>query len=351
MRFSVPKIALLLAVLAAPTAFPATANADGLPVAGVDVGATGVAEPNGVFRYVALPAGRGETIVARVGRRGGQVTFFRRLPGRFTIPAVAYDGSASGLSADGQTLVLIRPRIRFPQRETVLAVIDTPRLRFRIVSLRGDFSFDAISPDGRFVYLIHYLSPRNQTNYEVRAYDLRRSRLLAAPIVDPSEPDEPMQGIPASRATSPDGRWAYTLYEVPKGEPFVHALDTAGRTAVCVDLHHLEGRNLAPMGLAIDPAGEQLTVTSRGRPVALIDTQSFEVSDPPRRAEATTKGAGGGVPWLLLPALAIGGIGAALMTAAWRGRRRRGELPPDPWTPSEPAEGGQEAEREHSGVR
>jgi hypothetical protein len=336
--------------LAALAAAPASSRADGLPTAGVDVGASGIAEPGGLFRYVTLAAGK-QTIVARVGQRGGQVTFFRRLRGRFTIPAVAYDGSASGLSADGQTLVLIRPRARFPQRETVLAVIDTPRLRSRTVKLRGDFSFDAISPDGRYVYLIHYLSPPDQTSYEVRAYDLRRSTLLGAPIGDPSEPGEQMRGIPASRATSPDGRWAYTLYEVPQGAPFVHALDTARRTAVCIDLRDLEGRNLAPMGLAIDPAAEQLTVTTRGRPVALIDTETFAVSDPAPRADPGSEDAGASFPWFLLGALAVGALAAALLTAGRRGRRSAGELPTDPWMPGDSREEHEQAEREHSGVR
>ena len=45
-----------------------------------------------------------------------------------------------------------------------------------------------------------------------------------------------MGGQPATRATTPDGRWAYTLYARAKGKPFVHALDTARRQAFCIDL-------------------------------------------------------------------------------------------------------------------
>ena len=45
-----------------------------------------------------------------------------------------------------------------------------------------------------------------------------------------------MGGQPATRATTPDGRWAYTLYARRNGKPFVHALDTARRKAFCIDL-------------------------------------------------------------------------------------------------------------------
>ena len=115
-------IALGLAALAAA----GVARADGLPVLGVDVGGKGVVGPGG-GRYVTIPAGR-DTIVAHVGR-DGRIFRSRLLSGAYTIPAVAYDGSASGLSADGETLVLIRPRAQFPRERTPLVVLDTRRLR------------------------------------------------------------------------------------------------------------------------------------------------------------------------------------------------------------------------------
>ena len=52
---------------------------------------------------------------------------------------------------------------------TTFAVVDTRRLAVRRhLALRGDFSFDAISPDGRTMYLIEY-SARDLNNYAVRA--------------------------------------------------------------------------------------------------------------------------------------------------------------------------------------
>jgi hypothetical protein len=308
--------------LTAFVALASAARADGLPASGFDVGADGVAAASSPFRYVALRAGH-DTLLARTAQQGGQVMFSRRIPGRFTIPAVAYDGSASGLSADQQTLVLIRPRAGFPQRRTVIAIVDTPRLRARVVRLHGDFSFDAISPNGRWAYLIHYLSPRNQTRYEVRAFDLEKRRLVPGPIVDPREPGEQMQGIPLTRATSPDGRWAYTLYSGE--EPFVHALDTARRTAVCVDLPRPVWRRIlavsaASTRLSVGAGGDQLAVLADAEPVALIDTRSFSVTLPSKVGVAPG-GEPGSFPWITL--LVLGIAAGATMIGALRLREGR----------------------------
>ncbi|HEY6550851.1 MAG TPA: hypothetical protein VIY71_06600, partial [Solirubrobacterales bacterium] len=93
---------LLSVVMAALFACPTQALADGLPVLGVDASRTGLTDSSG-SRYVTLAAD-GKTVVARTEVRGGEISDSRLIDGRFTIPAVAYDGSPSGLSADGRTL-------------------------------------------------------------------------------------------------------------------------------------------------------------------------------------------------------------------------------------------------------
>jgi hypothetical protein len=115
---------LLPLALVALALVPATAQADGLPVEGVDASLSGVATApvNGV-RYVTPPAGR-KTMIAAVDVDNGQLLRSRLLVGRFTVPVVAYDGSAAGLSADGKTLVLIQPRSSFPRRTTTFAVLE-----------------------------------------------------------------------------------------------------------------------------------------------------------------------------------------------------------------------------------
>jgi hypothetical protein len=329
------------AVITGLTAIHApAAPGDGLPILGLADSRSGVTDGAG-SRYVTFSAGR-NSVIARISVTGGRIEASRMLPSPLTIPVVAYDGSASGISADGETLVLIRPRFSFPQRQTRLAVFDTERLRLdRTVSLRGDFSFDAISPDGRLLYLIHYLAPRDLTRYEVRAFDLDAGRLLPGPIVDPNEPDEEMRGMPVTRETSPDGRWAYTLYNGVGHEPFIHALDTEGKRAVCIDLPQLEGRPLEPgrIGLDVGGGGQELTVVNhRDRALLAVDAESFEVSEPTASSTATDDGnSDTSSAWVLIGA-AVAGFALAIVAGAGLARgRRRGranyraeELPADP---------------------
>ena len=328
---------VLLAAGAAvlPLAAPVpSASADGLPVLGVDVGAQGVTVPASPTRLVALPV-RGGTLVAAIDRTGGAVRRLRTLPRRLTIPAVAYDASAGGLSADGRTLVLIRPRRTFPQRRTTLAIADARRLTIRrLVRLRGDFSFDAVSPDGRTVFVIHYTSRRDPTRYEVRAMDAATGGLRPRPIIDPAEPDEAMRGAPLSRAMSPDGRFAYTLYDGAGGEPFVHALDTRRATARCFVLPALGGRgDVGVLRLGLTRDGRVLRVLAGAASVLALDTARWTAVRPveaaasaprPRRPAAAPGGDGSGPAWPLVAAVLAGVAVLALVARAVRPGSARG---------------------------
>jgi hypothetical protein len=323
MRRSILSVPVLVAVLVA-VLVPAAARADGLPVLGVDVGSTGVASTSDGARYVTVPSGS-RTIVEQVAQQGGQVLAWRSLPGTFTIPAVAYDASAGGLSADGTTLVLIEPRTSFPRAATKLLVLRSDGLKpLRAVRLQGDFSFDAVSPDGSWLYLIHYVSPQDPTRYLVQAYDMRRGRLIAKPIVDPNNPGEKMRGNPLSRAMSADGRWAYTLYDGAGATPFVHALDTVARSAHCIDLDGIAGRNdLWQLRLGFDRANKRLVVRNDVKRLLLIDVRTLRVA-PATGADAP-RGGTRNLPALLL--VAAGGALAALAAGVvWMRRRQRQTL-------------------------
>jgi hypothetical protein len=307
----------------------AGARADGLPVLGVDVGGAGVAAQSGDARYVTLPAGP-NTVVARVNPVGGRVLASRLVRGVFTIPAVAYDGSASGLSADGRTLVLIQPRVSFPRAQTPLMVIDTRQLRPRkVILLRGDFSFDAVSPRGSLLYLIQYVTPTDPNRYLVRTYDLAAGRLLAKPVTDPRTPGEKMRGRPLTRTSSANGRWEYTLYDGAGKTPFVHALDTTRRTARCIDLEMLAGTDLSGLRLRLNRAADTLTVTDNGRSVAIVDTRTFQAHVPVSVSAPSGQDVGGDgktIPWTLLSVssvTALAAVGALLLTLR---RRRRSAL-------------------------
>jgi hypothetical protein len=321
MRRTLLVAALLL--VAAPTA----AAADGLPVGNVDVGREGVTVPGAADRIVAL-TGRSSTLVERIETDGGRVQSTLRLKQPLTVPGVALDGTADGRSYDGRTVVLIRPRGRgeFPIRRTRLVVLSVRPLRVqRRITLRGDFSFDALSPDGKRMFVVNYVDPQDPRKYVVRSYDLERGRFDRGAIVDAREPDEDMRGYPVTRVTTQDGRWAYTLYD-GGGEPFVHALDTRDRKAFCIDLPMLAGtEDPYQLTLALGPGA--LSVLDGERPVASVDTKTMEASEPaaprpPAQRRQAPASDDGGIDW----GLAIGlGVFAAVALAAWRGftRRRR----------------------------
>jgi hypothetical protein len=316
---------------------------------GLEMGArNGVTVAGSPYRYVAIATHTTPklTVVERIDRRGGRVDRWWQLGGDYEVPAVDYNGTGGGLSADGRTLVLgsfaIGDPPVYPPKTTRLAILDTdlrpqrhlragqqrPPSVFRPIELRGHFAFDAISPDGSTIYLIHHFpnlaGPSYFTHYEVRAYDVKSGRLLPEPIVDPKEPEERMEGLPLYRAMSPDGRWAYTLYDGNGKEPFLHALDTVAGRAVCVDLPQLTTlprRFYYLLQLQMREGGHQIVLLRRRpgpkptRALLNVDTRSFEVTRP---ASVATASSGIG-PWQ--PVAGLSAI--ALLLLAWVGWRHR----------------------------
>jgi hypothetical protein len=267
----------LVAVAICGLALPAGAQAAGGPVPPQQYG-KGATAPGLAYGYHALGAGP-KTLLAKVWRTGPEVQRTALLRGRWGVPGVTYDGATTGLSGDGKTLVLAELNARYSGTRTRLVRVATRRMRIRDhITLPGRWVVDAISRDGRWLYLVHYRSANDLVNYDVRTYDLVKRRLLREPVVDPREPDEKMGGIPMTRAVSGDGRWAYTLYDGGGHEPFIHALDTARRTAACIDLPMLEGRDdLGLMRMAL--RGGTLSVGRVGAPAALVDTRTFAVRE------------------------------------------------------------------------
>jgi hypothetical protein len=291
MRKLLPLFIALLAALA-----PATATADGGGILGA---ARSFTDPP--YRYVTLtPRTRHPlTLVERIDTRDSTIDRWWYLRGSYYLPAVATDGSPGGISANGILPLISLPR-RYPPRHSRFALLDTrlflrhpqrgsgaPRHAVTHVDLQGADGFDAISPDGSRLYLIRNFFRRGEvSHYEVRALDATSGQLLPGAIVDPKEADERMQGSPVTRVGSRDGRWAYTLYTGPE-ETFLHALDTVGERAVCVDLPQLEHlREPFQLRLRLADGGRRIVVHSRdyknagAGPLLTIDTESFAVSTP-----------------------------------------------------------------------
>lgn len=308
---------------------PSGAFAAGGPVPPVQGSAIGIL--GSPYRYAAFAAG-GDTVVRRLAAGAAPALSELRVIGRYGIPGVDYSGRTTGLSADGRTLILAEVPRNVPPRTTRLLVLDTGPLAVRArLTLPGWSTVDAISPDGRWLYLIHYASS-DISRYEVRAYDLPARRLLAKPVIDPRDHGEAMTGFPITRVMSAGSRWAYTLYTRPSGAPFVHALDTAGRRAVCIDLPSLTNLDIGSAHLGLSAGGTTLHVDTGGVTRALIDTRTFAVTGgvghsaaaPIRPVAPAHRGTGGqgDVPWEVI-VLAIAALGMVAAACAGMARSRR----------------------------
>jgi hypothetical protein len=172
----------------------------------------GVVGPRGVVRYVAVPR-NSTTFVKAVRVSDGRMVRSTTLRHEYGVPMVAYDGSAGGITRDGKLLVLESAAGPIATRFVVLS---TRTLKVRqVITLGGTWGYDAISPDGKSLYLIQILpSDDGAIRYLVRAFDLGSRQLVRGAIADKSEPGA-MAGYPVSRATTADGTWVYTLYQRP----------------------------------------------------------------------------------------------------------------------------------------
>jgi len=213
----------------------------------------------------------GATATELAARRDGKVTKVT-IPGAWRIPAVTSTQTPGGLSPDGKMLVLVQQTTSQELRqESKLLVVSTKTLAAqRTVTLKGEFGFDAISPDKKTLYVIEHRNTANLNEYIVRAYDLARGALLARPIVAKGE-GEAMAGYPIARVTTTRGSWVYTLYWKTDGSTFVHALAASQRRAVCLDLTW-KSRNVWSSRLQLSRDGHTLRVRSGGAIVATVAT-------------------------------------------------------------------------------
>ena len=309
--------AIGLIIAAAALVAPAAAHASG---GGLTAGFGGKGAAGEQYTYVAIGGGNTSTI-QKIRRDGGAVEQFRQLKGIYGVPQVAYDGSATGLSHDGGTLVLSDIPRTYPIKHTRLMVLDARTLKTeQRINLRGWYSVDAVSPDGETIYLVHYNQPtRDPSAYEVVAYDRASGKRTV--IMDPDEPDEQMSGMPLSRVTSADGRYEFTLYDNAE-EPFIHMLDTAGKSAECIDLPQLKGRDLSSAPLRLDGGtvriGELATLDPETQAVTLPQQAKATATATPQATPAPAKDSNGISPW---PLVALG-LALLAVVAVMLGRRR-----------------------------
>jgi hypothetical protein len=242
------------------------------------------------------------------------------LPGRLSVPAVAYDATPSGLSADGRTLVLIDPRRAFPPSDTAFTFVETRTLAIRRrLTLKGDFSFDALP---RRTDDVPDPLPVAEGRHPLRGACLRPAPWPAAREADrgsarAGRAHERHADHPRDGARRPLGIHAVR----GSGVAFIHALDTERREAFCIDLEAIANGPQGVLGAKLELDGGTLAVVTGQWRLASVDTRTLraKIAGRPKSGETITneqsaRDQDSGVPWLLVlaPALLVA-AGLALL--------------------------------------
>jgi hypothetical protein len=203
---------------------------------------------------------------------GSLLTWFDAAHGTRTGDAVLSQRgrySLVGASEDGSRAVLARTQ----HRSTTFAIVS--RTSQRTVKLGGsNWQFDALRGDKLF--LIHAL----RNGYQVRLFDLAENTLDPVPLKSPGE-SATIGGIPFERASSPDGRYLFTLYVEGNGGAMIHELDLSRGLARCIDLPGAGDFGSAiTWGIVADPDGRTLWAVSAGYGrVVAVDVAAHRVRD------------------------------------------------------------------------
>ena len=204
----------------------------------------------------------------------GSSSWSKTVPGQWSLPEVAARHIVGGASADGSSLALV---------QQVVAGADSARFAVvrrnttKTVVLGGVWNFDALSVDGRTLFLTESIG---NNKYWVRAVDVATGR-VGAPIVTKSitptsveVDEEPMEGLPMDRVVTADGVTVFTLYDGP-AFPFVHALNVASGGALCYELIGIRNVPVSRLRLRLESAtGSVINVRDGSQTVAQIWTPS-----------------------------------------------------------------------------
>ena len=268
------RLGVVLIATAALAVVPAALA--GYPSPWAAQGGEGVMSNDGLIRFVTFGAGQ-KTVVTGINTSDGSVWKAHAIDGSYGVPMLTQNGTAGGMFRDGSTFVLQSTGYH---RTTSFRLISTTTLGpLDAIRLEGTFAFDALSPDGSRLYLIQHTSAKDLQHYVVRAYDLKRHTLLPGRIADKTQKSWVMQGWPAARTATSNGRWVYTLYANPGGYPFVHALDTVCGIAHCVGFAWTSSDQGLLINSTLAVKGPKLLVRMpSGQLYRVIDRQTWRVT-------------------------------------------------------------------------
>ena len=248
-------------------------------------------------RYYIATQLTGSVQLKAIDPASGQTIAQTTLPSGYNLPNIAFQGPTAGLSPNGQWLALTsQTRVATNFLVGSSALTDA----FKTISVKGDFVFDALSNDGKSLYLIQKMKDPN--HYQVRLYDVSAGFLMPQVVVDKREPNEPMNGIRGDSVADPAGNHVYTVYARQAG-PFIHALPLDQPIAWCVDLPSKNPTNIElqfhwalALGhdgriYAVNSSLNTVAVMQAGQPPTIVQTASVAANFPPPLAG---EGRGGG---------------------------------------------------------
>ena len=184
---------------------------------------------------VAATAANGTTMVRELEGEGDAPGRSQSIAGNWRLPTIGADPLPVGVSADGQTIVLVEAGSGTTKGVSRFAILSrTFNAKPTIIELDGAFEYDALSPDGATLYVVEHLAGPPDGHYQVRAVDTATGTLREGVVVDKTNLNEPMAGYPIAQVRRPNG-FVFTLYRGLE-HPFIHALSSADGWALCIDL-------------------------------------------------------------------------------------------------------------------
>ena len=234
----------------------------------------------------------------------------------YRMPSATASGMPGGLSQNSSWLVVENYDQAGESLPTAshFLVVKTAAMQIAArIDLDGFFDFDAISNDGKRLYLIQYLNGRQ---YYVRDYDIGARTLDPHPVVDKNDGSDAMTGIRLSGVAPTGGGWLFSVYVRDHSNPFVHALSLDNTLAFCLDLRgggYADDGTAMQWAIAMSPSGADIYAVNQ----ASGDVAHIGLSDgTPRIVRAERLGQPAAVAGLIKTAQAkeVGGNAAVVST-------------------------------------
>jgi hypothetical protein len=202
------------------------------------------------------------------------------IDGTWRLPTIGDDPAPVGLSGDASTQVLVEAAAGSATASASRFAVVPASLRGKpqVITLPGQFDYDAISTDGRELYVVEHLAGPPTGHYQVRQVDVATGALQAGVIADKRNLDEAMGGYPLGQLRLNGGLVA-TLYAGDE-HPFIHALHTLEGFAFCIDLPATGDGNAASAsdwGIAAPAGGPEYAVNASAGLVVQVDAGSGNV--------------------------------------------------------------------------